>query len=183
MDVKAKAEAAMKERIDRLKKELSNVRTGRANPHLLEGVQVEYYGAMVPLKQVAAVSVPEARTLEIRPWDAGAYKALEQALAAANLGANPQGDGTVIRISFPAMTEERRKDLAKQVAKTGEEFRVGVRNDRRDVMEALKKEAKSTNMPEDKVKGLEGAVQKVTDSFVAEIDKIVADKQKEITTI
>ena len=183
MDPKAKAEAAMKERIERLKRELSTVRTGRANPHMLEGVQVEYYGSMVPLKQVAAVSVPEARTLEIRPWDANAYKSLESALMAANLGAQPQGDGSVLRLSFPPMTEERRKDLAKQVGKTGEEFRVAIRTERQEANQHLKKAAKDQNWPEDKVKGAEGQIQKLTDDFIKQIDTIVAEKQKEITTI
>lgn len=183
MDARGKAEAAMKEKIERLKKDLSTVRTGRANPHMLEGVLVEYYGTMTPLKQVAAVSVPEARTLEIRPWDATAYKALESALMAANLGAQPQGDGTVLRLSFPAMTEERRKDLAKQVGKTGEEYRVAIRTERQTANQALKAEAKSQNWPEDKVKGAEGGIQKLTDQYIAEIDKIVVEKQKEITTI
>lgn len=183
MDARGKAEAAMKDRIDRLKRELSTVRTGRANPHMLEGVQVEYYGSMVPLKQVAAVSVPEARTLEIRPWDASAYKSLESALMAANLGSQPQGDGQVLRLSFPAMTEERRKDLAKQVAKTGEEFKVAIRTERQTANQALKGEAKAQNWPEDKLKGAEGGIQKLTDQFIAEVDKIVAEKQKEITTI
>ncbi|MDE2292582.1 MAG: ribosome recycling factor [Elusimicrobia bacterium] len=183
MDPKAKAEAAMKDRVERLKRELSTVRTGRASPHLLDDVQVEYYGSMVPIKQVAAVSVPEARTLEIRPWDAGAYKALESALMAANLGAQPNGDGTVLRLTFPMMTEERRKDLAKQVGKTGEEFRVAVRGERQEANQALKKVAKDQNWPEDKVKGAEGAIQKLTDDFIKQIDAVVADKQKEITTI
>ncbi|MBI3299536.1 MAG: ribosome recycling factor [Elusimicrobia bacterium] len=183
MDPKAKAEAAMKERIERLKRELSTVRTGRANPHMLEGVQVEYYGSLVPLKQVAAVSVPEARTLEVRPWDASAYKALESALMAANLGAQPQGDGAVLRLSFPPMTEERRKDLSKQVGKTGEEFRVAIRTERQEANQHLKKTAKDQNWPEDKVKGAEGQIQKLTDDFIKQIDVIVTDKQKEITTI
>ena len=183
MDARGKAEAAMKDRIDRLKKELSTVRTGRANPNMLDPVKVEYYGTPTPLKQVAAVSVPEARTLEIRPWDAAAYKPLEAALMAANLGAQPQGDGTVLRLSFPPMTEERRKDLAKSVAKTGEEYKVGIRSERQTANQALKGEAKAQNWPEDKVKGAEGGIQKLTDQFVAEVDKIVAEKQKEITTI
>lgn len=183
MDARGKAEAAMKEKIERLKKDLSTVRTGRANPHMLEGVLVEYYGTMTPLKQVAAVSVPEARTLEVRPWDATAYKALESALMAANLGAQPQGDGSVLRLSFPAMTEDRRKELAKGVGKTGEEYRVAIRTERQLANQALKAEAKAQNWPEDKVKGAEGGIQKLTDSFIAEIDKIVVEKQKEITTI
>lgn len=183
MDPKAKTEAAMKDRIERLKKELATVRTGRANPHILEGVQVEYYGSMVPLKQVAAVSVPEARTLEIRPWDANAYKALESALMAANLGAQPNGDGSVLRLSFPPMTEERRKDLAKQVGKTGEEHKVGIRTERQEANQAVKKAAKDQNWPEDKAKGAEAQIQKLTDDFIKQIDSIVVEKQKEITTI
>lgn len=183
MDARGKAEAAMKERIEKFKRELSGVRTGRANPALLDGVMVEYYGSMVPIKQVAAVSVPEARTLEIRPWDQAAYKSLEAALSGANLGAMPQGDGQVLRLSFPAMTEERRKDLAKQVGKIGEEYRVGIRTERQEANQGLKKQSKDENWPEDRLKGAEGGIQKLTDEFIKLIDAIVAEKQKEITTI
>ncbi|HVE11794.1 MAG TPA: ribosome recycling factor [Elusimicrobiota bacterium] len=183
MDPKAKAEAGMKERIGKLRQELMTVRTGRANPLMLEAVKVEYYGQLVPLKQVAAVAVPEARIIELRPWDPAALEALEKAIQKADLGVQPQNDSKVLRLIFPTMTEERRKDVVKAVGKLGEEFRVAVRNLRRDALEELKKTAKDQKMPEDRQKAAEGEIQKLTDSFVGQIDQIIAEKQKEVTTV
>jgi len=183
MSEKATAESSMKERIEKLKQELVGVRTGRANPGMVDHIKVDYYGSMVPIKQVAAVSVPEARTLELRPWDANALDPLDKALQKSDLGVPTQNDGKVIRLNFPTMTEDRRKDLSKQVGKIGEEYRVSIRSDRRDAMEAVKKRAKADNLPEDQAKGLEGGIQKLTDEYVKMVDEIVATKQKDVTTV
>jgi len=183
MSEKATAEASMKERMEKLKDELVGVRTGRANPGMVDHIRVDYYGSMVPVKQVAAISVPEARTLELRPWDANALDPLDKALQKSDLGVPTQNDGKVIRLNFPTMTEDRRKDLAKQVGRIGEEYRVSVRSDRKDAMDAIKKRAKDENLPEDQVKGLEGAIQKLTDDFVKLVDEQVEEKQKEVTTV
>ncbi|OIO09160.1 MAG: ribosome recycling factor [Elusimicrobia bacterium CG1_02_63_36] len=183
MSEKDKAEASMQERIAKLKDDLSGVRTGRANPAMVDHIKVEYYGSMVPIKQVAAVSVPEPRTLELRPWDANALDPLDKALQKSDLGVPTQNDGKVIRLNFPTMTEERRKDLSKQVGKIGEEYRVSIRSDRKDAMDAIKKRAKAENLPEDQVKAFEGAIQKLTDKFVADVDALIEEKQKEVTTV
>jgi len=183
VDYKGKADSAMKEIVDDLKGELNNIRTGRANPRILDNIQVEYYGSLCPIKQVGAISVSEGRTLEIRPFDPASLEALVKAIQKADIGAPPQNDGKIIRITFPAMNEERRKEMAKEAGKIGEEFRVRVRNERRDVLNLLKKEGKENNMPEDEQKGVEGAIQKVTDAHIAVIDKLVEEKQTEITTV
>jgi|CXWL01.1.fsa_nt_gi ribosome recycling factor len=179
----SKMEEAMKERMTRMGKELSVMRTGRANPMMLESVKVEAYGSLVPLKQVAAVSVPEARTLEIRPWDPSTLQDIEKALQKADVGAMPQNDGKMLRISLPMMTEDRRKDLVKLVKKLGEEFRVGVRNDRQDGLNKIKKSFQAKEITEDDVRGLEARIQKITDTFTKQIDDQVAAKEKEILTI
>lgn len=179
----AKMEAAMKERLGRMAKDMSVMRTGRANPMMLEGVKVEAYGSLVPLKQVAAVSVPEARTLEIRPWDPSTLQDIEKALQKADIGAMPQNDGKMLRISLPMMTEDRRKDLVKGLKKLGEEFRVGVRNDRQEALNKVKKSFQAKEITEDDLRGLETRIQKLTDSFTKQIDDQVAAKEKEILTI
>ncbi len=183
MNYKGSADVAMKEKIESLKMELGNIQTGRANPRMLDSVQVEYYGSLCPIKQVGAISVPEGRTLEIRPFDPTALEALEKALQKADIGVPPQNDGKVIRLNFPPMNEERRKDMAKGVGKIGEDFRVQIRNERRDILNVLKKDAKEKKMPEDEQEGIENAVQKATDSNIATIDSLIEEKQKEITTI
>lgn len=183
MNYKGSADAAMKDKIQSLRVELGNIQTGRANPRVLDSVQVEYYGSLCPIKQVGAIAVVEGRTLEIRPFDPTALEAIEKALQKADIGVTPQNDGKVIRLNFPSMNEERRKDMAKEVGKIGEEFRVQIRSERRDVLNSLKKDAKQNKMPEDEQKGIEGAVQKVTDAHVATIDSLVEEKQKEITTV
>ena len=176
-------ETAMKDRIARMQKEMSVMRTGRANPMMLESVKVEAYGSLVPLKQVAAVSVPEARTLEIRPWDPTTLQDIEKALQKADIGAMPQNDGKMIRISLPMMTEDRRKDLVKLVKKLGEEFKSGVRTDRQDGLNKLKKSFQSKEITEDDLRGLEQRVQKLTDSFTKQIDDSIVMKEKQITPI
>ena len=181
--VLSQMEAAMKERMARMSKEMSVMRTGRANPMMLESVKVEAYGSLVPLKQVAAVSVPEARTLEIRPWDPSTLQDIEKALQKADVGAMPQNDGKMIRISLPMMTEDRRKDLVKIVKKLGEEFKGGVRTDRQDGLNKIKKSFQAKEITEDDLRGLETRIQKTTDSFTKQIDDQVAAKEKEILTI
>lgn len=176
-------EGAMKDRLGRMAKDLSVMRTGRANPQILESVKVEAYGSLVPLKQVAAVSVPEARTIEVRPWDPSTLQDIEKALQKADLGAMPQNDGKLIRISLPMMTEERRKDMVKLLKKLGEEYRVGVRNERQDALNKLKKSFQAKEITEDDLRGLEQRVQKITDGFTKQVDDQVAAKEKEILTV
>ena len=176
-------EGAMKERLQKLAKDFSVLRTGRANPLILEAVRVEYYGQQVPLKQVAAVSVPEARVMEIRPWDPSALGEIEKAIQKADLGAMPQNDGKMLRLTMPTMTEDRRKDMVKVVKKMGEEFRVGIRNDRHEALDKIKRAEKAKEITQDEVKGLEGRIQKLTDAFVKQIEESVVAKEKEITTI
>jgi ribosome recycling factor len=176
-------ESAMKDRIGKLGADFSKLRTGRASPMMLESIKVEYYGQQAPLKQVAAISVPEARVLEVRPWDPSALGEIEKALQKADLGAMPQNDGKMLRLTLPAMTEERRKDLVKVIKKMGEEFRVGVRNDRHEALDKIKKAEKAKEISQDEVKGLEARIQKITDAYVKQVDDSVAAKEKEITTI
>lgn len=176
-------ESSMKERMSKLAKDFAVLRTGRANPLVLESVKVEYYGQLVPLKQVAAVSVPEARVLEIRPWDPTALPEIEKALQKADLGAMPQNDGKMLRLTMPSMTEDRRKDMVKQVKKIGEEFRVAIRNDRHEALEKLKKAEKAKEISEDEARGLEVRIQKATDAYIAKIESELVAKEKEITTV
>ena len=179
----AKMEEAMKDRLVKMAKDMSSMRTGRANPMMLESVKVEAYGALVPLKQVAAVSVPEARTLEIRPWDPTTLVDIEKALQKADVGAMPQSDGKMLRINLPMMTAERRKDLVKVLRKLGEEFKVGVRNERQDALNKVKKSFQAKEITEDDLRGLETRIQKTTDSFTRQIDDQLAAKEKEILTV
>ncbi|MDD5657156.1 MAG: ribosome recycling factor [Elusimicrobia bacterium] len=179
----SKMEEAMKERLARLGRDFGVLRTGRANPMLLENVKVEYYGQLVPLKQVAAISVPEARTLEIRPWDLSALKEIEKAMSKADLGATPVNDGKMIRLNMPAMNEERRRELVKVVKRLGEESKVGLRTDRHDALEKLKRAQKAKELSEDELEVLEGKVQKAVDAWSRRIDEAVAAKEKEITTV
>ena len=179
----AKMEEAMKDRLAKLGKDMSNMRTGRANPMMLESVKVEAYGSLVPLKQVAAVSVPEARTLEIRPWDPSTLQDLEKALQKADIGAMPQNDGKMLRISLPMMTEDRRKDLVKGLKKLGEEFKIAVRNERQDALNKVKKSFQAKEITEDALRLFETRIQKITDSFTKQIDDALVVKEKEILTV
>ncbi|MGK5082562.1 ribosome recycling factor [Bdellovibrionota bacterium FG-1] len=173
----------MDKTIQSLKGELVKVRTGRASTALVDNVQVDYYGSNVPVNQVANVTTPDARTIQIAPWEAGQVGAIEKAILAANIGLTPQNDGKVIRISVPAMTEDRRKELAKQVKKMGEEGKVAIRNHRRDANEEVKKQEKAKVLSEDDAKKALDLVQKKTDEKTGEVDKIVAAKEKEILTM
>lgn len=158
------------------------IRAGRANPHVLDKIKVDYYGTPTPLQQVGNVSVPEARMIQIAPWEKSLIKAIEKAIMASDLGITPSNDGSVIRLVFPELTEERRKDLAKDVKKKGEEAKVAVRNIRRDGNDSFKKLAKE-DVSEDEIKQLEEKLQKLTDRFVKDIDKLVDEKTKEIMTV
>ena len=177
------AESKMKKAIGSLEGDLAAVRAGRANPAVLDKITVEYYGAATPLTQVGTVSVPEARTIVIQPWDMSVLKEIEKAILASDIGLTPNNDGKVIRLNFPPLTEERRKELSKGVPKRGEEAKVAIRNIRRDAIEGFKKQKKANEITEDDLKDLEEKIQKMTDKFVKEIDGIVAAKEKEILEV
>ena len=166
-----------------LEKELQAIRAGRANPAVLDKVAVEYYGTPTPVAQLAAVAVPEARVLTISPWDTKLVKEISKAIMSSDIGINPIDDGRVIRLNFPAPTEERRKQLTKDVSKLGEESKVAIRSIRRDAIEQIKKAQKDSEITEDDRKKLEDQAQKLTDSHIKDIDKIVSDKQKEIMEV
>ncbi|MDY3618648.1 ribosome recycling factor [Agathobaculum sp.] len=176
-------EEKMKKTLDVLAKELAAVRAGRANPAVLDKITVEYYGAPTPLQQVAAVSTPDPRTLAIQPWDASILKALEKAIQTSDLGLNPQNDGKQIRLSFPPLTEERRKELIKNVSKMGEEGKVALRNIRRDAIDKMKAANKKNEMTEDELHEGEDKMQKLTDKYVKEVDAMVAKKSKELAEV
>ncbi len=159
------------------------VRAGRANAAVLDQIEVDYYGTPTPIRQIATISTPDPRTLMIQPWDAGTLKSIEKAIQMSDLGINPQNDGRVIRLVFPQLTEERRKELAKQVRKYGEEGKVAVRNIRRDAMDKFKKEQKKGEITEDDLKDLEKDLQKLTDDYIKEIDKLTEKKEKELFEI
>ena len=176
-------EEKMGKTIDVLVKELAAIRAGRANPGVLNKLTVEYYGAPTPLPQVAAVSSPDPRTLQIQPWDASILRQIEKAIQTSDLGLNPQNDGKCIRLSFPPLTEERRKELIKQCSKIGEDSKVAIRNIRRDAMDKFKDLKKKSEMTEDEVKDAEQQMQKITDKYVKEIDGTVAKKGKELAEV
>ena len=163
--------------------EFSNIRAGRANPNLLNRIMVEYYGTPTPMQQVGNISVPEPRIIQINPWEKSLLKAIEKAILASDLGITPTNDGTSIRLVFPELTEERRKELVKDIKKKGEAAKVAVRNVRRDANDTLKKMEKSTDITEDERKEGEEKIQKMTDKYVAKIDKSVENKSKEIMTV
>ena len=173
----------MQKSFDNLMEEFGSIRAGRANPHVLDKLRVDYYGAPTGLQQVANVSVPEPRMILIQPWEPSMVKAIEKAILTSDLGINPTNDGKVIRLVFPELTEERRKELAKDVKKKGESAKVAIRNIRRDANDNLKKMSKSSDISEDEIKELEEKVQKLTDKYVADIDKAVEEKSKEILTV
>ncbi len=179
----ATTKTEMAEHVARLERDLATIRTGRASAGLLENVRVDYYGTPTPIKQVAVINVLDAKTLEIQPWDISSLNDIDKALQKADLGASPVNNGKVIRITLPSMTEERRKQLAKNISKMSEDFKVAVRNSRRDVLEKLKKAQKASEITEDDLKRYESDVQKTTDSFIAQIDQVIQKKEKEIMTI
>jgi len=179
----ANVESRMEKSIAALKSELATIRTGRANAALLDHVRVNYYGSDVPVNQVGNISVPEPRILMITPWEKSALKDIEKAIQTADLGLNPSNDGEVIRVILPELTEERRRDLVKQVRAVSEKAKVSVRNIRRDANEEVKSQAKNEGLPEDESKRLQDRIQKITDKFIAEIDQVTEHKEKEILTV
>lgn len=173
----------MQKTMRNLQEEFGSIRAGRANPHVLDKLRVDYYGTPTPIQQVANVNVPEPRMIQIQPWEPSMVKVIEKTILTSDLGINPTNDGKSIRLVFPELTEERRKDLAKDVKKKGEAAKVAVRNIRRDANDTFKKLGKKEDISEDEIKELEGKVQKMTDKFIADIDKAVEEKTKEIMTV
>ena len=176
-------EVKMKKTLEVLMQEFDSVRAGRANPAVLDKIEVEYYGTPTPINQIGSISTPDPRTLLIQPWDASALKGIEKAIQASDLGINPQNDGRVIRLVFPQLTEERRKDLAKQVRKYAEEGKVAVRNVRRDAMDKYKARKKASEITEDDLKDAEKDLQKLTDDYVKKVDDLADKKEKELFEI
>ena len=172
----------MQKTMNNLSEEFGSIRAGRANPHVLDKIAVDYYGSPTPIQQVANVSVPEPRMIQIQPWEASMVKEIEKAILTSDLGINPTNDGKVIRLLFPELTEERRKELAKDVKKKGENAKVAIRNIRRDANDAYKKLAKQ-DVSEDEIKELEEKIQKSTDKYIKEVDAAVDAKSKEIMTV
>ena len=173
----------LKKVLANLEEEYGAIRAGRANPRILDRIQVDYYGTPTSLQGVANISVPEARMIQIQPWDAGLIKDIEKAILASDLGLTPANDGKVIRLVFPELTEERRKELVKDVKKKGEETKVAIRNIRRDANDAVKKEAKANEISEDDQKQLEDKIQKLTDGYVKKIDQAIDAKSTEVMTV
>ncbi len=171
----------MRKAVDFLQTDFASIRAGRANPHVLDKIMVDYYGTPTPIQSVGNISVPEARMIQISPWEKSMLKEIEKAILSSDIGITPASDGTVIRLVFPELTEERRKDLVKDIRKKGEDNKVVVRNARRDGNDAFKKLSKE--LSEDEVKGLEDELQKLTDKYIKEIDAMVENKSKEIMTV
>ncbi len=169
--------------MNNLAEEFGSIRAGRANPHVLDKIRVDYYGTPTALQQVANISVPEPRMLLIQPWEPSLVKEIEKAILTSDLGINPTNDGKVIRLIFPELTEERRKELAKEIKKKGENAKVAIRNIRRDANDSFKKLGKNSDVSEDEIKELEDKAQKMTDKYIAEVDKAVESKTKEILTV
>lgn len=162
---------------------LAEVRAGRANPAILNKIMVDYYGVPTPINQVAGISVPEARLIVIQPWDASILKEIEKEILKADIGINPQNDGKVIRLAFPELNEERRKEIVKDIKRMAEDAKVGIRNIRRDAIDAVRKQQKDSEITEDELKAAEDEIQKITDKSVEEIDSILAVKEKEVMSI
>lgn len=176
-------EENMEKKIDWLKSELLTIRAGRANPHMLDKILVNYYGTMTPINQMANIAVPEARMITITPWDMSQVKEVTKAIQNSDLGINPSDDGRVIRLVFPMPTEERRRELVKTAKKIAEDARVGIRNERRDTLDIFKKMEKNKEITEDEYDSIEKEVQNLTNKYVGIIDKIATDKEKEILEI
>ena len=184
MDDKLKVfEDKMEKAISVLRSDYATIRAGRANPHVLDKLRVDYYGTPTPIQQVGNVTVPEARIIQIAPWEKSLLKEIEKAILTSDIGINPTNDGSVIRLVFPELTEERRKDLVKEVKKKAEDGKVAIRNIRRDGNDAFKKLAKSEDISEDEIKQLEDELQKLTDKFIKTVDDMVDAKSKDILTV
>ncbi|MDD5995013.1 MAG: ribosome recycling factor [Clostridiales bacterium] len=182
MDIKV-YEEKMEKTLSNLQEEYVSIRAGRANPHILDKIQVDYYGTPSSLQSVANISVPEARMIQIQPWEASLIKDIEKAILASDIGLTPANDGKTIRLVFPELTEERRKELVKDVKKKGENAKVAVRNVRRDANDTIKKENKANEISEDEQKQLEDQIQKLTDKYVAKIDDAIEAKSNEVMTV
>lgn len=178
-----KFEEKMTKTLSNLNEEYSTIRAGRANPHLLDKITVEYYGQPSSLQSVANISVPEARVIQIQPWESSLLKEIEKAILVSDLGLTPTNDGKMIRLVFPELTEERRKELVKDVKKRGENAKVAIRNVRRDANDMFKKQNKAGEISEDELKQAEDKIQKLTDKYVSEVDKTIESKSKEILTV
>lgn len=176
-------EGRMQKSVDNLKEEYVTIRAGRANPHILDRLRVDYYGTPTPIQQVANISVPEARMIQIQPWEASLIKDIEKAILVSDLGLTPNNDGKTIRLVFPELTEDRRKELAKDIKKKGDNAKVAIRNIRRDANDAIKKENKAGDISDDEAKNSEDEIQKITDKYIAMIDSAIDDKTKEILTV
>lgn len=176
-------EDKMEKSLDVLLDEYASIRAGRANPHVLDRLRIDYYGTPTPIQQVGNVTVPEARMIVIQPWEKSLLKEIEKAILVSDLGINPTNDGNVIRLVFPELTEERRKDLAKDVKKKGEGAKVAIRNIRRDAMDSIKKMEKAGDISEDDLKQGEEKIQKITDKMIEKVDKAIGTKTKEIMTV
>jgi len=176
-------ETQMQKTVDKMTADFATLRTGRASSALVENLRVEYYGTMTPLNQIAGIATPEARTLEIRPWDKSAAAAIEKAIQKSDLGLNPSNDGSIIRLQIPALTEERRRDLIKVIRKMAEEYRVALRNERREAVERLKKTEKAKEISEDDREIGEGEIQRMTDLYVKRIDDLLAAKERDIMEV
>ena len=184
MDERLKAyDEKMEKAVDFLVSDYAGIRAGRANPHVLDKIRVDYYGTPTPLQSVGNITVPEPRMIQIAPWEKSMIKEIEKAIMTSDLGINPNNDGSVIRLIFPELTEERRKELVKDIKKKGEDAKVAIRNIRRDGNDALKKLGKSSEVSEDEIKDLEDKLQKVTDKYIKDVDKLLEDKSKEIMTV
>ena len=179
----AEFEDRMKKALGFMESQFNSVRAGRANAAVLDQLSISYYGTMTPVQQVGSISTPDPRTLVIQPWDAGVLGEIEKAIQSSDLGINPQNDGKVIRLSFPQLTEERRKELVKQVKKYAEDCKVAIRNIRRDAMEQFKKQQKASEITEDDLKDSERDMQKITDTFTQDVDTLTAKKEKELSEL
>ncbi|MBF0359912.1 MAG: ribosome recycling factor [Oligoflexia bacterium] len=182
-DLKASLTDSMEKAIQTFKKQLAKVRTGRATPSILEGLMANYYGTPTPINQLGQISTPDARTLQIHPFDKSVLTEIEKVLLNANLGVTPTNDGNFVRLPFPALTEDKRKDLVKGVKKLGEESKVALRNLRRDFNEKIKKAEKAKEVSEDDSKKHQDEIQKITDTYIEQVDKTIHDKEKELLTI
>lgn len=183
MSIMNEFEEKMGKSVDALKEEFTTIRAGRANPHILDKLRVDYYGTPSTIQQVANVSVPEARMIQIQPWESSLIKDIEKAILISDIGITPNNDGKVIRLMFPELTEDRRKELAKDVKKRGDNAKVAIRNIRRDANDAFKKQNKDNEISDDELKDAEGEVQKLTDKYIAAIDKAIEEKTTEILTV
>lgn len=183
MEVKRKGAERMDHVVEHLRHELAAIRTGRASLSILDGVQVDYYGTVMPLKQVASLSIPESRLIAIQPWEPGQIPEIEKAIQGANLGLQPSNDGKIIRLNIPPLTEERRKEYVKLARRMGEEAKVAVRNIRRDVNDELKKAQKAGDLSEDAQRAAQDDVQRLTDQYVTRVDEILAKKEAEILEV